>query len=1117
MSNPAHFNLLINELVPRLKRFSLWLGSVAFCTLLLACNDSNNKTSGESTNNPPENTDGEKTQCVLAETDVEVMTTEFGVEFVRTPEACFADLKDFPYEGQYVEIDGLRQAYVEDGPSDGPVVLLLHGQPSWSYLYRKMIPVLAEAGYRVIAMDHLGTGRSDKPIDVNDYTYLGHTERLEAFIEALQLQEINLFVQDWGSLIGLRFAGLNPDLFASIAVGNGTLPVVPEGAQPFPEIENPNEILELDAPYAAVPDQQIPFYEGCDLLFEQEDNSNFGVWMNYAMKGVSFKASETLEAHTWFDLPAEEEAAYDAPFPSRIYMAGIRKFPSIVNDLPGLNDQAMAGLMAYEKPFITIWASNDPGGLGSCETQQFFIDNVPGATGQAHARLPEASHFLQDDQGPAIAERLLAFYEKNNQPEQSKIGYEILQILSPSEIVVWLSTDLTQQDFDAIELPMGWIKNQPREGDPDAGQFANSPGKAVGEYTEAEHFGHSWRHVATITDPNVTLDDAGLLAGRLIAKSHEISFFEGSKLYVIVSPGGDQYVRVSRDAGRTSDEAVIPEGWRFVEYTAPEPLTLQLPNPTLNIRTGNEDSFQGPIGPLDLGIEPSGGTASPSSAAPIALGPDLCEDPALLSQLGGALSSGNNPSYGSFNAEQAQRMLMAPTDGPFYMVNLIRFREQAEYADGRETTLTGREANELYSPTEYLAAIGARPVFVGDVTDIIEGVHPSQMAGEWDSVAIVQYPCPLAFFAMSVHEGFNARAIHKDAGVESSIVMVTYPEMLDATSNPVSQQMNDMTAFNQVQVFRFHDVAMYANGVDEPNRSGREAMEHYASAIKEAEQSLGIKASARLNVQGVLIGDGRSWDAVWINSVPSDTAFDNLLAEPAVIAAEYHREAALAETYALKVGATPLTNGGLPFSPIPFGAGSRYCELLLIKRSGFSVEAEVWGTQGLNDCPQEQFEGLNLEAIQAEFGALRAVRNGPRIWLPNVTSAAQEERNTLSFGGLAMSRLATVDIDPSQASEQLSAPYRESIVRRTTTYSYPSGSDVFELVSPGGGVYVMQSMSLEVDASQALEGLPTLGQRLNLPAGWTYQVRQLDEEMILKAEGEAIVLTDDFRNTYQKR
>ncbi len=336
-------------------------------------------------------------------------TTADRVEFVRTPDSCFGGLPGWPYKSRHVVIDGLRQAYVDEGRADGDVVLLLHGQPSWSYLYRKMIPVLVDAGYRVIAMDHLGMGRSDKPINIESYSYLGHFDRLERFIDKLRLTGINLFVQDWGSLIGLRFAGLHPGRFNTIAVGNGALPVIPAGIQPFPPVENPEELTDLPAPYAAIPPQQPPLYDGCTPIVAAP-SGYFADWMAYAMTARSFRASETVEAMTWFDIPAGQQAAYDAPFPSRIYMAGARVFPSLANELPGTNAQAWAGLTAFDKPFLTIWASNDPGQIGSCQAQQVFIDDVPGAAGQPHTRLPEASHFLQDDQGEQIARRLLRWY-----------------------------------------------------------------------------------------------------------------------------------------------------------------------------------------------------------------------------------------------------------------------------------------------------------------------------------------------------------------------------------------------------------------------------------------------------------------------------------------------------------------------------------------------------------------------------------------------------------------------------------------------------------------------------------------------------------------------------------
>jgi len=341
----------------------------------------------------------------LCNAELDVMTTADGVEFVRTPDACFENLPDWPYEAQYVEIDGLRQGYVDAGTGEsGETILLLHGQPSWSYLYRKMIPVLAEEGHRVIAMDHLGFGRSDKPIDPDYYTYLGHVERLETFIQELELEQGNLtmFVQDWGSLIGLQVVGTNPDWFDRVVVGNGSLPVFEEGTVPFELPENPRVTRQLFyTNIISMPEQQPDFYDE-DGNRIGAGNDNFGVWIDYARNDERFVPSQILEAVTYFDLSPEEEAAYDAPHPSRIAMGGPRAFPGLINQLPGVTQAGWDGLGGFEKPFLTI-------NLGQPAVQQTLINHVPGSEGWDHVRLEEASHFLQDDQGEEIARRVNEF------------------------------------------------------------------------------------------------------------------------------------------------------------------------------------------------------------------------------------------------------------------------------------------------------------------------------------------------------------------------------------------------------------------------------------------------------------------------------------------------------------------------------------------------------------------------------------------------------------------------------------------------------------------------------------------------------------------------------------
>ncbi|MEM9717997.1 MAG: haloalkane dehalogenase [Bacteroidota bacterium] len=574
----------------------------------------------------------------LDDNGIDTLVTSSGVQFVRTPEEYFQNLSDWSYAYQYVEIDGLRQAYAQAGPADGEVVLLLHGQPSWSYLYRTMIPVLADAGYRVIAMDHLGMGRSDKPIEISEYSYLGHGDRLEQFILQLGLSDINLFVQDWGSLIGLRVAGLNPDWFATISVGNGNLPVVPPGIQPIAPIENPNEIEDLVSPFADFPAQQVSFYEGCDLIFEEGDFS-FGDWANYSMKGASFKASEVVEALTWFDLPANVEEAYDAPFPSREYMAGVRTFPSLVNEIVGVNDEAWAGLTAYTKPFLTIWGGNDAGSLGACETQQNFIDNVPGAAGKPHVRLPEAGHFLQSDQGVEIANRLVDFYatdwgdtvteacENFDSPIPNEGRMQVL--MPPSDI----------RDFQYCEvLPVFECGSNvitevyasfSHNDCPDADWFALNEEELKDEFNMVDVRLNGPRHwVINKVEGGTTDGSSGFdkvfsfgniemgLSAQIQGRSAEdfyqdsevqrttvYTFSAGNEIYKLVNPQGEEYIMQSYSRKVERDQSIddlaslgsrlnLPSGWSFRVEVLEEDFLLVTEGLAFVIQDDLENAYQ---------------------------------------------------------------------------------------------------------------------------------------------------------------------------------------------------------------------------------------------------------------------------------------------------------------------------------------------------------------------------------------------------------------------------------------------------------------------------------------------------------------------------------------------
>ena len=208
-------------------RFLAFAAASMLCLASCASTGNTARSLAEVTPRPP-------VPASLIDTSVPVYTTATGIEYVRTPDERFAHLKDFPYQAHYLEVDGLRLAYEDEGPREAPVVLMLHGQPDWSYLYRKMIPPITAAGYRCIALDLMGFGRSDKPIDGAIHTCERHVAWVKAFIHGLGLKDITLFCQDWGGLIGLRIVGDEPELFARVVAANTTLPVMAEGAKGQP-------------------------------------------------------------------------------------------------------------------------------------------------------------------------------------------------------------------------------------------------------------------------------------------------------------------------------------------------------------------------------------------------------------------------------------------------------------------------------------------------------------------------------------------------------------------------------------------------------------------------------------------------------------------------------------------------------------------------------------------------------------------------------------------------------------------------------------------------------------------------------------------------------------------
>ncbi len=271
-------------------------------------------------------------------------------------------------------VGGLRVAYIDEGPRDAAPVLLMHGEPTWSYLYRKMIPVLLAAGHRVLAPDLVGFGRSDKPTRAKDYSYFNHVQWMSAWMEALDLQHTTLFCQDWGSLIGLRMAAEMPQRFDRIALANGGLPT---GVGQVPKA--------------------------------------FKIWRAFAMYSPWFPIGRIVKAGCALGLTPGEVAAYDAPFPSRRYRMGARLFPTFVPITPDNpecqnNEKAWEVFRQWDKPFLTLFSNRDPVTRGGAK---IFQKLIPGAQGQAHAVTRGAGHFLQEDKGVEVAQALCAFIAAN--------------------------------------------------------------------------------------------------------------------------------------------------------------------------------------------------------------------------------------------------------------------------------------------------------------------------------------------------------------------------------------------------------------------------------------------------------------------------------------------------------------------------------------------------------------------------------------------------------------------------------------------------------------------------------------------------------------------------------
>lgn len=349
----------------------------------------------------------ERPACIPEDSPgIEIKKTEFGVEFVTTPDERFENLPDYNFAPRYEKIDGLNMHYIDEGPRDGKIVLLLHGQPTWSYLYRKMIPVLSRAGCRTIAVDHIGMGRSDKPVDIGIHTYEWHVGNLKKFISQLGLANIVLFCHNWGGLMGLRVAGDTPGLFSGIIASNASLPLFPRGKNPF-RVPNP---VVIDCAKGVAKKTQGNL---SNLKDGEKKPKDFQKWIVSSLTMPNFEAGHIIANKITRKLTADEARAYNAPFPEFIYKAAPRAFPSMVAAVEQNNAVAWNSLGNFSRPFLFLAGELDNGMGASLKNQMKLTEHIPGAKGQPHERFLNAGHFMQEDLGELLAHKVIKFITDN--------------------------------------------------------------------------------------------------------------------------------------------------------------------------------------------------------------------------------------------------------------------------------------------------------------------------------------------------------------------------------------------------------------------------------------------------------------------------------------------------------------------------------------------------------------------------------------------------------------------------------------------------------------------------------------------------------------------------------
>ncbi len=312
------------------------------------------------------------------------------LQILSTPEHAFSNLKDYPFTANYLTVEGMKMHYLDEGNLEDPVIFLLHGQPSWSYLYRHMIPQFVAGGYRVIAPDLIGFGKSDKPINPAQHSYQNHVNWLDSFVKQLGIRHAAAFMQDWGGMIGLRVLAQQPEWLDRLILANTALAETSKLEQFILP-----KVLKI-----------LAFKAGRPTLSTLRHQINYGNWASYFRYQDKLDIGEVIQTLTVNNLDQQEKDAYNAPYPSAEFYAGPRTMPQIVaTDLKQVN-RAWRKLKQWDKPVLTLFSDRDPF-LSETDYHLKFQNNFSGAHTQPHSTIKGASHFLQEDQPEQLVTRVM--------------------------------------------------------------------------------------------------------------------------------------------------------------------------------------------------------------------------------------------------------------------------------------------------------------------------------------------------------------------------------------------------------------------------------------------------------------------------------------------------------------------------------------------------------------------------------------------------------------------------------------------------------------------------------------------------------------------------------------